>query len=657
MASSAAEFFDSIAGEKKKSPPASTTASFFEDIATGKEAPTPEKPKGRDLVSRAASGVKDWYSASPAMGIPELLGQGVTGLAGKAIGGLAGLGTAAANVAGFSDASPADVVKRTQDALTYQPRSSSAEMLSSGLDKALHVADPLMLPVEQRLDEINPEIVPTIAAAGEAALDIAPMAAGLKAARGASRQVAPTESPSAPMHGEVNPFDRESMGAAAARPDLKNLSPELQAEIQKQAYRGGVDRASLERHVEADTLPIRMNLTKGQATQDPVQLSQEMNRRAKDPELARIFNEQNQQLIDNLDEIRARAAPNAVGNDHIQNGQALIDSYKAMDEPIRAEIAKKYKALEDANGGQFPLDGKSFVEAADKALAKKMKGRYVPSQVAGDLAELRDGGPMTFETFENLRTNLAAEARKAERSGDGNAAMAVNIVRESLESLPITGAAAEIKPLADAARSAAKARFDRLRADPAYRAAADDSVGIGEASPLADDFINKYVVKGKGANVKQMRENLADDPFAAETIAAGALNYVKSKSGVNLYTNEGNFSQAGYNRALAEITPKINALVDPKLAEQAQTLGNVARYTQAQPRGSFVNNSNTFTATLGEHAAGVAEGVANVAAHGVPVGTFVRKKLGERSDKKFVKEATKPGAGIELRELLKKPRK
>lgn len=489
--------------------------------------------------------------------------------------------------------------------------------------------------------------------AAEAIATVVPFLKGAGAARGAAR-VAPEASPNAPLHAaaDTNLFARESLGAAAASPDLQTVSPRIRAAVEKAAQEGPINREVFTRHIEADSLPIKLELSEGQATQHPAILSREQNARGKDQRWSEFFNRQNQQLIDNLDEIRASAAPNAVGNDHIQNGQALVDAYKAYDEPIRADITAKYKQLEDANGGQFPVNGKDFVEAADAALAKRLKGRYVPKEVAGDLADLRDGGSMTFEQFENLRTNLAAEARKADRSGDGNALAAVSIVREALETLPISGEAAAIKPLADAARSAAKARFDRMRADPAYRAAVDDSAPMGEPSVLADDFIQKHVVKGKAANIRAMRETLSADPHAAETVAAGALNYVKSKSGVDLYTNEGNFSQAGYNRALAEIRPKLDLLVSPEVAEQVQTLGNVARYTQAQPRGSFVNNSNTFVAAAGEHLASAAEGMANVAAHGIPVGTVARKKLAERAQRKSFEKATAPAAGIRMKDLL-----
>ena len=108
---------------------------------------------------------------------------------------------------------------------------------------------------------------------------------------------------------------------------------------------------------------------------------------------------------------------------------------------------------------------------------------------------------MTFEQFEAMRTNLAAEIRKAERSGDGNAKMAASLVYEALDNLPLTGDAAALKPLADKARTLAKARFDQLKADPAYRAAINDKVP-------ADKFLDTFVIKGHNKNVQTMVDTL-----------------------------------------------------------------------------------------------------------------------------------------------------
>lgn len=615
------------------------------------------------------------FENDPDVGAGEALLHGASHVAGTAIGGIAGIGSL---ILGRGSQGAEDTVNWWQQALTYEPRTPAGQ---GATDVGAHAMQTAGAPIQAVKDyaggsaeaagwgplastamNVAPDVLLSMlgapgvpkgagasiledaATAGRAMRDVS-----APARTAVSRALARDDIPLNAAPGDVNPLARESLGAAAAVPSqLATASPELQAAVKAEARAGGVDRAALDRHLEADSLPIPMRLTEGQATQDVVQLSHEMNRRAKDPELAARFNEQNQQLIDNLDEIRREAAPNVVGNDHVQNGQALIDSYKAYDEQVRADIASKYQALRDANGGDFPVDGPAFVAEADKALKKNFKTRYVPSQVAADLEAIRSGDvAMNFEQFENLRTNLAAEARKAERAGDGNAAAAIGIVREALESLPLSGEAAGLKPLADAARQAAKARFDRLRADPAYKAAVEDDVEIGQASPLADDFVHKYVVKGRASNIDRMRETLANDPTANETIAAGALNYLKSKSGVNLYTNEGNFSQAGYNRALAELTPKLESLLGPQHAEQVQTLGNVARYTQAQPRGSFVNNSNTTVSAAAMNLAkGAAERSVNALVPGAELGTLAREKLAKQADKKFVRESLKPGAGL-----------
>lgn len=643
-------YLDAKAGAKPAPPAFDPVAYLDSRKAAKKSEPAPtDKPSDPGFWKKA-------------QGVGETALSMGTGAAGGLAGGLNFIGTLALS-GGDVDAAKA-VQQDTQEKLTYQPRSEAGQRISGNLGELLSLpskAGEAM--AEKNFDATGS---PAWAATVQTVPDALVSALGIRGARGplasAERGLENADAGLRTLADRANPLREvtpstamdspQSMGAAAAARDLKNASPEIRALVDEANKSGAPIRQEiLERVIEADSLPVRIKLTPGQATQDPVTISKEMNYRGKkDGAISRILQDQNQQLIENLDELRIRGSRDAIGHDPVQNGQALIDAYKSFDEPIRADISAKYKALEEANGGQFPLQGQDFVAAADAALAKKMKGRYVPKEVAGDLAEFRDGGPMTFENFENLRTNLAAEARKAERSGDGNAAAAVNIVREALESLPMTGEAAKIKPLADAARSAAKARFDKLRADPAYRAVVDDSVSAGEMSPLADDFIQKYVVKGKAANVKTMRDNLAADEFASQTIAAGALNYLKQKAGINLYTNEGNFSQAGYNRALAELTPKLGILVDPKLAEQVQALGNVARYTQVQPRGAFVNNSNTFTAAAADAAANTLEGAANVAAKGIPIGTLTRKALGNRADKKFAKETAE---GVKLKDLLR----
>ena len=397
------------------------------------------------------------------------------------------------------------------------------------------------------------------------------------------------------------------------------------------------------RHIEADSLPVPVRLTEGQATGDIVKLSNEQNRRGRDTELAQRFNEQNGLLIENLNEIRGNAAPDAYGTKIIENSQGIIDAYKTIDTARSEKITAAYKALEDANGGQFPIDGITLAKNAETMLGKKLKTEFLSPSIKSQLERFKSGEPMTFENFEAMRTNLAAEIRKAERSGDGNAAMASSIVREALEQLPLTGqAAAKLKPLADTARGLAKERFDMLKKDPAYKAAVDDAVA-------ADKYLQKFVVNGVNKNIATMVNHLGKDSVAHQHMAAGTVNWLKDKAGI--VDETGNFTQAGFNKALKQLddVKNMEQIFTPDAASQLKTLGNVARYTQAQPRGAFVNNSNTLVGALAERAkqgvGAAVQGGLNAVVPGLQLGTSVMEMRARRANAAEVKKALELGAG------------
>jgi hypothetical protein len=429
---------------------------------------------------------------------------------------------------------------------------------------------------------------------------------------------------------------QQSLSAAAASPNVTAATPELQGAVEAARTAGPINNDALSRHIEADSLPVPIRLTAGQARQDVVRLSNEQNARKAVTAYADRFNEQNGQLKQNLQAIRDEAGPDVFTTNPVEHGDTLISAYKAKDAAAQADITAKYQALKDANGGQFPVDGTAFANAADRALGANMKRPFLPSGIQSTLQDFRDGEPMTFENFENLRTTLAAESRKAASSRDGNAAAAVNLVREQLESLPMSGEAAGGKALADQARAAAKARFDALRADPAYNAAVNETV-------TPDRFVQKYIIGGSRDGVALMRQNLADNPVATQTMGVAALDHLRQQAGVSPM-GEGNFSQANFNKHLQAMDPKLKSLLSPKDAQTLETLGNVARYTQAQPRGSFVNNSNTTVSAATEAVKHVAEGVANAKTGGL---YGVGKKVFEnRALKKEAEESLKVGAGL-----------
>lgn len=659
--------------------PRETPAQRSIALLTGEATPAPAKKKPSGFAMPAGRGQPTNVDIGAAAGRIEAAASAVTGAAGTAVGGLQGMG----DLLTGQGAAAADDVKWWQQALTYQPRTpegqGSLESLGAGM---AHPANPLAWPgiagefaggaaeeagwgpgmstVMRMGPEAAAALLGTPATRGAAASLAADARAVTGAARRGAETLADVAEPAAAAEA-LTGFGGDSASAArasqmAARP---NASPELVADLRSQMQRGPLNPEAVDRQLDADALPIRMRLTEGQASGDVEIASREFNAKGKDPEIAQRFNTQNQQLIDNLDEFRREVAPQAVGHDPVQNGQSLVDAYKGVDEVARQEIAAAYKAAREANGGDLEMNAESFISKVDAA--KNAKAKFLPAEISAELGQWREGAPMNLEQFEDFRTTLANASRKAERAGDGNAVHAISVVRDALEDMDLTGSPAKnVKALFDEARALARKRFDRMNPrratyDPAYKAAVDDPVEAGESSALADNFVQKYVVGGKRAHVERMVNALSGDDLAAQTLRAAPFNYMKHRAGIDPYKNTGEFSQAGYNKALAELTPKLDMLVGPEMAENAQLLGRVASSVKQLPSGNFANRSHTFVAQAADAAKGLAERSANTLIGGniVPVGSWAREKLDARTAAKESRERLRPAAGTLAKE--KKP--
>lgn len=643
------------AASKSPAAPASigsqVTAELMGNAATRQEARTPATPAvvgttPQSAPQTAQTAPESTQTATPwadafrndpkGKGLPEAAAAIGSGIVSTAAAGLHGLYKLATT--GSADEA-AQAVRSTQEAGTYQPKTASGkaamEVVGSNWNPLNWIPNAAKAGAEKGFEKgiLDPSDAAAIEAVSTVLSPGALLKGGALFKRGAK-----------PAAGETSPFGSAGSAAATNTATVKAAAerastPELKQVISK-TDPANVNRKGLERQLEADSLPVPIKLTAGQATEHLKTLSDEMNKRGEGKALiADRLNEQNRQLHENINEIRDKAAPDVFGTDHVENGRAIIDAYKATDEAIRTDIRAKYKALEDANGGKFPVDGVAFADAAAEKLGQKLKTDYVPKEVATQLARFKAGEPMNFEQFEALRTNLAEDIRS---STNGNVRYAAGIILDALESIPLTGESAALKPMADAARAAAKARFDLIRRDPAYKAVVDNKVA-------PDDFINRFVVNGKADKVKIMAEHLGEGSTAHQTMAAGLINHLKMKAGI---TNDaGTFNQSGYNKALQAVSPKLRDIVNPETATQLETLGNVARYTQHQPKGSWVNNSNTFVAGVANATATLAENAANTVLPYAQAGSRIRNWMGNRSELKSVENSLKVGAGISLKDI------
>jgi hypothetical protein len=571
-------------------------------------------------------------------GAAETLLHAVTGGVGALGGGLTYLGTLAAT-GGDTEAAKA-VQEATQSALTYQPRTEQGKGASALVDQASQYtgAKEGQAAGDFVMDKTGS---PGLATAVNTAANVPQFLLGALRGKGATPEgnVGTAAEAQSAMNAQAS---GKSMGAASTAANIMEASPELQKAIVDTTRKtgGAVNPDVLNRRLEADSLPVKMNLTEGQATQNPSIISNEMNMRGKHKELSDAYNQQNGQLIDNLKAIRESAGPDVFSTNATEHGDTLIDAYKQKAAVADADISSKYQALKDAAGGQFPIDAPKLFENASDALHKELLFDDAPKSVMSTLGRLADNNNMTFENFESLRSNLARIQRSP--TADGNTKYAAGLIRDEMEKLPLAPGAAKLKPLADTARQAAKAQFGALDADPAYKAAVN-----GDVPP--DKFVSKFITGTSSTatrdSVAQMKANLADNDRAAQTLGVAALDHLRDQAKVDSMGN-GNFASASFNKHLEAMRDKLKSVVPPEQAQQLDTLGNVARYTTAQPKGSFVNNSNTLVGALASHGANALEGVANVKAGGFPVGSMVRNAFAKKAEAAAVKRALDPASGL-----------
>lgn len=662
MSDARTDFFDSAAHPAKA---AATREDFFSGKVDADELADKNKKSAAELSPpnfsapyayfdpevRRAAGIKG--DDIPAAALETAIHVG-SGMAGASAGGIAGslnaffnhspLGLMAHHL-GLPEVESADVVRGVQDAITYEPSTEGGQAAARAIaspdwnpgasisalgqdwgDRAEASGAPPLLSTAVRM---VPDTIATVL--------------GAKAGMGAL----PEELPAAAMRRA--PLDTQaklnaaassqSMGAAGAAVDLQKLSPDLKLAVQKavQQTGGAVNPEAMARHIQADSLPVKVHLSEGQVLGDPRLISEERNARGATAGYVEGFAAQNKALTANLRSFRDTAGENVFSTNQVEHGDTLIGRYKAIDEARTTDISAKYKALRDAAGGDFPVDVKALLGNVKGELGKQLLTHDAPPSVMRTLEEISEKGSMSFEQFENLRTNLARLQRS--HSLDGNTRFAAGIIRDQMEQIPMTGAAAQLKPLADAARGAARERFAALEDDPAYKAAVNETVA-------PDKYVQKFVIGGTRDNVAKLSQAMSGDETATQTMKVATLDHLRQAAGIDGSFN-GNFTQAGYNKALRALEPKLGSLLDNELAEHVQNLGDVARYSQLQPEGHYVNNSNTSVAQRAlSHGADVLEGAANVKAGGVPVGSWVRQHVTDRAGRKAAAKTFAPGAGL-----------
>lgn len=531
--------------------------------------------------------------------------------------------------------------------------------------EAISAKTGLPLPdVQNMLNTAMVGVAPTVGKYGAKGLNVAREVAGDVRTQMQQQLAAKQGQPAVQT---AQPSGMQSAGAAAAVPEnvlrgninaaIAEASPELQAHISSKNPRA-VDLPALETRSLEEKHGI--NLTRGQRTGDTSLYSQEWNKRGETSTLGEHFNEQPKQFKAAFENAIRKNAPDISEIDPSALGQVQINALAAKDQIRRNSISEAYKALEDANGGQFPIDISKLKTNIDNELKSKLKYNAYEDKlgtIKKDIDSLIEKGSMTFSDFENLRTNLADELRS---NGNGTARQAAYIVRDQLEKLPIFGEetgspqAMQLKALADNARSLNKERMDVIKSNPAYKAAVKEASTLEDAAAQgeslnAEKFHDKFVTKGTPESIRRMKAELANDPQALQAMTAGELRYAMRKAG--LATDIPDLNPKTLANYINDNKGRLQEALGPQGMQDLLELTALSSKVGMPKTGTF-NYSNTFSGMLGEMAkqgmssAAEAKLAAMTGGASIPAVSLGKSWMQKLNKEGFAREAVNPYGGL-----------
>lgn len=416
-------------------------------------------------------------------------------------------------------------------------------------------------------------------------------------------------------------------GANAVKGFVNSFRPQqLDVQVQAAMTRAGVDWAQLPPRVQqalrsdlADALNAGRELdpaavrrladfrlvgatpTRGMVSQDPVQITREMNLAKTGANssdqglqgLARVQNQNNATFIRNLDEA------GALQGDPFRAGASGIAGVRGQNAVRERAKTAAYDALEALPGYRAPM-GANPISRINAALGDEAAMPFMPKEISSYMESFLgpNAQPFTPQSYNNLQKMLS----RASTSQDGNVRHAVSVAMRTLENTPVTAGNAVPAAQSQAVAQGAQDAISQLQAARAanrdwrtwQESARPIEAAVNGAQP--DKFFQQFVLNGTLDDARAVAQN-APIPEVRNAI----LSHLKDKA-LNGATSEvGKFSQSAYNKAVNAIGERKLALFfSPEELTQIRAVGRVASYAQNQPVGSAVNNSNSGALLLGK---------------------------------------------------------
>jgi hypothetical protein len=405
------------------------------------------------------------------------------------------------------------------------------------------------------------------------------------------------------------------------------LSREAQAQLVKDAERALYRDESLDPQALARLAHFRnigATPTRGAVTMDPRQVTLERNLaksqanmdRPIGPDLAQIQNQNAGRVLATIDDVERSPADNYAAGSAVQGNIAAKDAAMSQAEK------QLYDDARNAAGRDIPLDRESFVYSAYQRLADANKGAFLPKEIQGILDDILAGKrvvngkevevPFTVDVIDNLKTTLATAQRGTR---DGNVRQALSLVRSALEDVQPRAAGrptGSTMPAPRAAVQQAQAQADNLTAETlrkfdAARSQARDRRNWQESAAFVEDalsgqdpvqFTKKHIINASVDDLTKLRTEIGGDFATVSAVRRQFVNYIMERGRADADVTR--FTSAGMEAAFKQLgRRKLSLFFSPQEIQQIESAIKVAKYSQAQPIGSAVNNSNTGAMVIG----------------------------------------------------------
>lgn len=374
-----------------------------------------------------------------------------------------------------------------------------------------------------------------------------------------------------------------------------------------------LDPEAVRRLAEFRTLGVTP--TRGMVTQDPVQITREMNlakigANSADGELqglARVQNQNNARLIQVMNEQGANRGNAA------QAGDALASAVIGRREGLRSAEQAAWDAAKSSPGYRAPVSAQPL-SAINAALGDEGLMPFMNPTISRYMEAFQTGQqPFTPQAYRNLQSMLSREVAKGGNEGAA-AGLAQRILRDAdlrpagfadtNNTLVTQGVAAGMRA-ADGAADDAISAVNRARQATRQAYAYEDSSPLvrsvlsGGASSDPERIATRYIIGGTANEARDVLAQLG--PQGSQVVKDALIANLKEKALSGSADEVGKFSQSAFNRALNKIGDrKLSLLFTEEELGRLRMTGRVASYAQNQPVGSAVNNSNSGSLVVGQ---------------------------------------------------------